>query len=430
MRRPVRDVVIALTAATLVASCTASPTGAPGDPAASDSPPVSPAHKALDLSGDPHAAAPLAFDDEAAHVLPTGPKGVPTVALHGRAAWFSHASGVTVYDLASGKAVTDITTENTPTYDMPAPRELSRKQAEMIRSRVSTPEPVQIGGAPAMITVVPVKLAPRGEGSAQAGFEVIAARADDGKPIWRLPVDVYGEPTGKLGALLVSAVDGAAAVTWTEDGYSAGTFAVSLDEPRLLWQRAGFWMIGGYDGALLGFHRNADDNYVMAGIAVPDGRDLWHKEVPANTTWAIRETGGPLAKLDDDGDKGQLIELATGDIALSKQGGLTKRMRCDRGEGGTVDLCASKQDGALAVDGAGKVLWRRSAGDGPDDWNATAEADFKDLAYAKGEEGAFVIDARTGRTVSTDAGVAPDRVNAYAALVFTDKGTEVHHTKR
>ncbi|MFI9588492.1 hypothetical protein ACIHCQ_43490 [Streptomyces sp. NPDC052236] len=111
----------------------------------------------------------MAFDSKAAHVLPTGPKGFPPINLHGRAAWLTHASGLTMYNLATGKAVTDITTQNTPTYDVPAPRDLSENQAEMVRSRVSFPVSVQIGGVPAVVAVVPVQLAKNGKGSAQAG---------------------------------------------------------------------------------------------------------------------------------------------------------------------------------------------------------------------------------------------------------------------
>ncbi|ADI08635.1 hypothetical protein SBI_05515 [Streptomyces bingchenggensis BCW-1] len=114
----------------------------------------------------------------------------------------------------------------------------------------------------------------------------------------------------------------------------------------------------------------------------------------------------------------------------SGRAGLTSRMDCDQGEGGTVVLCASKQDGVLAVDKAGKILWRRAAGDGPNDWSATVEADFKDLFYAKGKDGTFVVDGRTGRTVSADAGIVPDRINGYAALVYADTGAEVHYAKR
>ncbi|MER7372379.1 hypothetical protein [Streptomyces lanatus] len=410
-----------------MASCTGGSTGEGDSPAATGSP----TRKALDLSGDPRAAAPLAFDSKAAHVLPTGPKGFPPLALYGRAAWLTHASGVTMYNLATGKAVTDIKTQNKPTYDLPAPDDLSTKQAEMIRSRVSFPVPVRIGGVPAVVTVVPVQLTKRGSRSAQAGFEVIAARADNGKLIWRLPVDIYGDPAGKLGALLLEPGDGAVTVTWTEDDYMTGTFAVSLDdEPRLLWQRAGFWMIGGSGDAVLGFREEPDDEYSLAGVAASDGRDLWAKGVPAGTTWAVKSNDTPLAKLDDDSEQARLVEIATGDFVLSKRSGLAKRMTCHHGEGGTVLLCASKQDGALAVDKTGKILWRRAAGDGPDDWNATVEAEFKDLFYVKGKDGAFVVDGRTGRTVGADAGIVPDRVNAYAALVYTDTGTAVHLTER
>jgi hypothetical protein len=151
--------------------------------------------------------------------------------------------------------------------------------------------------------------------------------------------------------------------------------------------------------------------------------------MPQGTISSI--SSSPFAKFEEDGSKqAQLIDVATGDFVLSKRAGLTSRMDCSHGEGGTVVLCASKQDGALAVDKAGKILWRRAAGDGPGDWNATAEADFKDLFYAKDKDGTFVVDGRTGRTVSADAGIVPEHVNAYAALVYTDTGTEVHHAER
>ncbi|MDO0932998.1 hypothetical protein QQY66_15350 [Streptomyces sp. DG2A-72] len=427
MRSPVREGVIALAAVALLVSCTKGPTEGGDSPAATGSP----TRKALDLSGDPRATAAVTFDSKAAHVLPTGPAKDPTVVLYGRAAWHAHASGVTMYNLATGKAVTTIKTQNTPAYDLPAPRDLSKKQADMISERVSRPEPVRIGGVPAMLTVVPVKLAKKGKGSAQAGFEVIAARADNGKLIWRLPVDIYGAPAaGKLGVFGVSIADGVVAVTWTQDDYAQGTVAVSLDdEPRMLWQRAGFWKLGGSSEALVGFRDDPEQDYPLTGVAPADGRDLWDKKMPQGTTRVLDNS--PFAKFDEDGSKqAQLLDLTTGDFVLPKRAGLTSRMDCSQGEGGTVLLCASKQDGALAVDEDGKILWRRAAGDGAKDWSGTLTADFKDLFYAKGKDGTFVVDGRTGRTVGTDAGVVPDRVNAYAALVFTGTGAEVHLAKR
>jgi hypothetical protein len=81
-------------------------------------------------------------------------------------------------------------------------------------------------------------------------------------------VDIYGEPDGKLGALQVAIGDGVAAVTWTEDDYAQGTFAVSLDdEPRMVWQRAGFWKLGGSSDALVGFRDDPDEEYPLTGVA-------------------------------------------------------------------------------------------------------------------------------------------------------------------
>ncbi|MGA4837551.1 hypothetical protein [Streptomyces sp. G45] len=439
MRSPVRAGVLALAAVALVASCTTGSTDeGDGKPSAKST------RRALDLSGDPRAAAPLAFEKKAAHVLPTAPDGLP-IALYGRAAWVPHASGVRVYQLSTGRAVTDIRTRNKPAYDLPEPWDLSKKQAALLFNRVPSPEPVRVGRTRAMLTVVPVRLAEQRGGSAQAGFEVIAARADNGKVIWRLPVDIHGVPDGKLGALVLWAGDDVATVTWTEDGNLAGTFAVALDEPRMLWQRADLWHADGFGDRLLGFRDEGEDEHALAGVAAASGRDLWAKDLPGGVTWAVESNGAPLTKLDDDSEQSRLVDIATGAYVLPKRHGLTKRMSCDQGEGGTVLLCASKQDGALAVDATGKVLWRRKAGSGPHRWNATVEAEFRDRFYVKGgksgrsgkggkggssDDGTFVVDGRTGRTVSTGTGVVPDRVNAYAALVYTAKGTEVHRAKR
>lgn len=244
-------------------------------------------------------------------------------------------------------------------------------------------------------------------------------------------MDIYGDPAGKLGTFPPSTGNGVATVSWTEDGDLTGTFAVSLDKPRLLWQRASFLKIGGSGDALIGFREEADEGHTLAGVSATTSRDLWVKEIPDGTTWSMSSIGaGPLAELSDDSEQARLIDITTGNFVLSKGGGLTKRMDCDHGEGGTVLLCTSKRDGALALDDAGRILWRRAAGDGPEKWSATVEASFKNLFYAKGKEGAFVVDGRTGRTVSADAGVVPDKVNSYAALVYTDTGTEVHNAKR
>nr|WP_268981452.1 hypothetical protein [Streptomyces sabulosicollis] len=43
---------------------------------------------------------------------------------------------MTMYNLATGKAVTTMTTQHTPTYGLPEPRDLSKNQAEMTGERV------------------------------------------------------------------------------------------------------------------------------------------------------------------------------------------------------------------------------------------------------------------------------------------------------
>lgn len=105
-------------------------------------------------------------------------------------------------------------------------------------------------------------------------------------------------------------------VTWTEDGYPTGTFAISLDD-------------------------EPDEGHSLAGVAATDGRDRWVKEVPDGAIRAIVSSGVPVADLDDGSEKALLIEIATGDFGMSKKGGLTSRMECEQGEGGTVPVQGS-----------------------------------------------------------------------------------------
>ncbi|MGP3938488.1 hypothetical protein [Streptomyces sp. 6N106] len=107
--------------------------------------------------------------------------------------------------------------------------------------------------------------------------------------------------------------------------------------------------------------------------APADGRGLWPEKIPQGTPSSIG--GSPFAKFEQDGSKQpQLIDIATGDVVLSERVALT-RMDCSQGEGGTVVLCASKQDEALAVDKAGEISWPGRRGGNPNDCHATVEAD-------------------------------------------------------
>ncbi|HEY6737508.1 MAG TPA: hypothetical protein VI076_01550, partial [Actinopolymorphaceae bacterium] len=136
---------------------------------------------------------------------------------------------------------------------------------------------------------------------------------------------------------------------------------------------------------------------------------------------------GPWTFIKADGKDPELREIATGRVALTGRSGLTADMTCRMRQGGTAVLCASKKDGALALDiDSGEVLWKRPAGDGPDAWNGTISTTTQDYAYVERKDGPVVIDVRSGDLVDADPGIAPDRANAYAGLVFNGTDVAIH----
>jgi hypothetical protein len=386
----------------------------------------------LGFGGDPKAKPALAFETEPAHVIPVGPMETPPVTLYGKAVWIADDAGVTAVDVTTGKTITRVKAEHKPLYEAHQPQSLTKEDGENLQYRVLPPQVTQVNGAPAVLAIIPVEI------GTQHGFEVIAVRAADGKVIWRLPVDIYGEPEGRLGASVWRPpYRGMAAMQWTVDGGLRGTFAVSLEgKPRVLWQRTDFDVIDGYQQALVGFRENGDDTYTIAGASLADGRDLWNLsqltgEYSGGGRYDAGYGGGPWSLVKDESFGARLVEITSGKTALSEKTGLKADMTCGMREGGSAVLCASSKDGALALDArTGDVLWERPPGKGPDAWSGTVSTITKDYAYVDREAGPAVVDIRTGKVVGASPGIVPDRANAYAGLVFTGSDVEIHLARR
>ncbi|MEQ7004963.1 hypothetical protein ABN028_02070 [Actinopolymorpha sp. B17G11] len=433
MRSPLRKPAGVLAAAVLVATAACSGEAIRDDRGDADGTPGARSTRGLGFSGDPKVRPALAFERRPAHVIPFGPMEHPPVTLYGRAVWIADEAGVTAVDVTTGRTITRVKPRHKPLYEAHQPQRLTKDEGEYLQYRVLPPQVAQINGAPAVLAIVPVELGTRNGGAPQNGFEVIAVRAADAKVIWRLPVDIDGEPDGRLGASVWRPpYHGMAAVQWTVDGGLRGTFAIALEKPRLLWQRTDFELIDGYQQALVGFRDNGDDTYTIAGASLADGRDLWNLselsgEISAGGRYDESYGGGPWSLVDDDALGARLVEIATGDTALSGKTGLNADMTCGMREGGSAVLCTSKKAGALALDvGTGDVLWERAPGTGPDAWSGTVSTITKDYAYVDRSDGPVVIDVRSGKVVGADSGIVPDRANAYAGLVFTGTDIEIH----
>jgi outer membrane protein assembly factor BamB len=433
MRHPLRKPGLVFAAAVLLATAACSGEAIRDDRGDADGIPQARSTRGTGLGGDPKMRPALAFETKAAHSIPIGPMEQPPVSLYGRAVWIADEAGLTAVDVRNGKTVTRVEPTNTPLYKAASPTRLTKSDGQALQYRVLPPQVGRVRGEPAVLAIVPVELEPRDGGAPQHGFEVIAVRADDGKVIWRLPVEIDGEPEGRLGgSVWRPPYDGMAAVQWTVNGGLRGTFAIALDRPRVLWQRTDFEVIDGYHDALVGFRDNGGDTYTVAGASLSDGRDLWNISeltgtVSAGGRYDAGYSGGPWSVVADDGHDSRLVEIATGDTALTEQTGLKADMDCGMREGGSAVLCASKQDGALALDaGTGEVLWQRPPGDGSTEWSGTVSTITKDYAYVDRADGPVVIDIRSGKVVGADPGIVPDRANAYAGLVFTGTNVEIH----
>jgi hypothetical protein len=436
MRHPARRPAAALLVATVLVAATAAGCSGDATPPRDTGPADPPARTAprLDLSGDPKAQPALAFDPKPAHVIPVGRMETPPVSLYGKPVWIADEAGLTMVDATNGRTVTRIKPEHKPLYEATSPEQLTKDEGEQLQYRVLPPQVTQIAGKPAVLAVVPVELEPepRGSGTPQHGFEVIAASAADGKVLWRLPIDVSGEPDGRLGAAVWRLpYDGKAALQWTIEGGLRGTIVIALDKPRLLWQRTDFELIDGYGDAVVGFRDNGDDTYSVAGASLEDGRDLWTLPnltgtISAGGRYDGGYGGGPWSLVKDDAGA-SLVEITTGATALSEDSGLKKDMTCGLRDGGTAVLCASKHAGALGLDvRTSKVLWRQQPGKGPANWGGTVSTIAGNYAYVDSAGGPAVVDVRTGKVVGPRPGILPDRANAYAGLVFTGTDVEVH----
>jgi hypothetical protein len=433
MRGPLRKSAMVLATTVLLVSAACSGGTARDDGGDAGGGPRPEPTRGKDFSGDPKAKPALAFESEPAHVIAIGPMDQPPVTLYGRAVWIADEAGVTAVDVASGKTITRIRPTREPLYEAHRPERLTKGEGGRLQYRVLPPQVGEVDGVPAVLAVVPVELDARDAGAPRHGFEVIAVRAADGTVIWRLPVDVDGEPEGRLGAAVWRPpYNGMAALQWTVDGGLRGTLAIALEKPRLLWQRTDFEVIDGYRQALVGFRDNGDGSYTIAGANLADGRDLWNlSELSGQISGGGRYDGGygggPWSLVEDDSLGARLVEITSGDTALSEKTGLKAGMRCGTREGGSAVLCFSKKAGALALDArSGEVLWERPVGEAPNAWSGTVSTISRDFAYVESSDGPVVIDMRTGKVVGSDPGIVPDRANAYAGLVFTGTDIEIH----
>jgi serine/threonine protein kinase/outer membrane protein assembly factor BamB len=332
------------------------------------------------------------------------------VALHDRTAWITDYEGVSAVDVVTGETVGRIEPQDPPLYENGHDT-----------GRLYAPEVVELSGGTAVIATIPVEPRP-----GEKAIEVIAARADTAEVIWNFPITLNPAPEGWVGATVWTGTsDGMAPIQWTLDGDLGGTIVVDLEDPRMLWSSADFWVTDGYGGSLIGLANDPDDPRLtqVRGVRLSDGENLWSTD-PYNGPGTVG-TGGPWAIVKTE-EGTHLREIATGDPAFDGQIEMNGQMACPRGEDTTIAVCAADWDGqAWALDAeTEELLWQRAFGE----WEGEITAAFGNLRYVERDDTVVAVDARTGEVVSTDTGISPSRVSPYAGLVFTEAGIEVHLT--
>ncbi|MFB7896043.1 PQQ-binding-like beta-propeller repeat protein [Streptomyces xiamenensis] len=362
---------------------------------------------------DEQMPAPVAFADDPVRTIDIGPLTYPypPVALHENVAWVVDEESLTGVDLTTGKDIARIAPEGRPLYEAWTPEEgeltegeAAEREATAARRQLEEPAVLDLAGRDTVVATIPVA------GASGPELEVIAADAGTGDVLWRLPLRPDGLGDGqerRVSAAVVHGQQERVALMVTEGGRSHSTVAINTSVPEVAWESEENWAWFG-DGGILGA---GNATALVSGIDIEDGETVWEQQLDLPRI----SPAGPYLVVTE-GTETSVIALATGDDVDSAPG-LTGDMSCWTGEGGTTLVCASPEDGAVAVDLAlGPVLWQLSPDDLPDSIRAVA---FQDTFYLEADEGMTVMDSRTGEIVGSSSGPFLSAVSGHggAALV-------------
>lgn len=382
--------------------------------------PQTPAERVAELP----APSPVSFDPEPTFTLgdPVVGLSLPAV-LHERAAFVVDETGLTMFDLADGSKAVRAEPEHPVLYvnegQLPSNDPVQRIMAIDSWRFVSRPEIAEIAGATAVVTAFPVQLA---DGP---GVEIIAIDAVSGETVRHIALDPAGwaaSPPDTYGSATVIGAHEDLLVFTTSVGSHFETHAYSLDEQEVVWTDTEHSARSMSGALLMTIGQTVDDVAPYTIREVTDNTERWSAMIDSSL---LPSRSGPWVSYGDK-DSFTLLDVETGDIAMTEQDGLLTNAVCDNDEKTAITVCYDGDDAFALDDASGDLLWETSA-----DWLRYGALPWNGLLLVeRGEEnGTVLIDVRTGEEVGDDPGLLPHAVNEHGALIYEDNAVTFHQSQ-
>jgi hypothetical protein len=377
---------------------------------------------------------PHVFNSEAAYTLTDEAYGWQApAALHGESALVADQSGLSMVDVESGEETARVEPEHPLLFPVvePPSNPTAQEEAAARYPDISAPVIADIDGISVALAGFPVTL-PDDRGTPQPAVEIVAMRTDSGalhstfafEPQWP-----DGGPEHSASIAVLGVENDVVAIRLDPDDSIGSTYGIALPQRELAWEREDFQAIGYSRGILAGglFDEGADWP-VLAGVSLAHGEELWRSDQGGRSLRTVGEAGALVEATeqlpqDEEGDVQRLVDIASGRTFYAFDDDLDNS-DCHHDLDAAAVVCDGEDHGAVALDGeTAEVLWQDP------DWTGTIASLWHGALYVDRSEGPVVLDTRTGETVESNPGIAPNLVNAHAALVHAGNTVEVYHIR-
>ncbi|MDQ3577632.1 MAG: PQQ-binding-like beta-propeller repeat protein, partial [Actinomycetota bacterium] len=344
--------------------------------------------------------------------------------LHDRTAYIIEPTRLTAVDVLTGEQQWQTKIEGVPA-------DPNAQSGPYVNTDGPRPPFVSADGSK-VVAAVPVAEPGKGTTPGHQAIAIMAVEAKSGEKTWETKVKVSDAVagTGGQGATteVVAVTDKVVVATYRNE--EAMTVAIDAATQKPLWQRDAYQAGTVQDDIVIGVDSNVAENSSMSqatALALVTGEQKWVGALRASNV-KIYPAGPSLVAIDStdygSGDPALFfLDPATGQekTTLTHKAGFTPTLYgdCDYDDQ-SILICVA--NGVLtAHDSTGKTLW--TLPDAVANRTApTVTVAWHGAVYGKTQNGPVVLDAKTGKDLSTEPGIAPHWVSKYAAITMDKEG--------
>ena len=360
---------------------------------------------------DESAVMPLEVSTKAAQVLLTGATAV--VPIHRTEPTAPPGEQSRLFDIRTGKVRQVVE----PTHPLP-------KTGGTI---TALPTLISTGGRPTVLAPFLGEVPGEGTAKGRLLIEVVSFDPDTGKVDWRTDIAVQELPgrASDVELAFAGVSDGVGVIRVVDPSTSdrrVDTYAVDLSTHEMLWTVGGFEARAVAAGAVVGLQpgpgKTPDEKSL--GLDPRTGKQRWASPRNAITVHVFQ--AGPTKAIvrgrnDDRAAKDfvEVVDIATGRVAtvIEDKPGMPNPFDCHYDEQSIVVCSGTNWVGALDAQ-TGSWLW--SIVEGGDRLVPTVTGAWHGVAYGRTDNGAVVLDAKTGKDRETKPNIAPSVVTNSMAI--------------